>query len=108
MGHSDWVSPSTRALALLLGGDATGIHDARGEPVVDATLLVLLNADEAPTRFALPCREMGRWQLLVDTAAPRAEEEILPASADSRELPPATMAVLLLRTDAASEPHGAD
>ncbi|MDC0669543.1 glycogen debranching protein GlgX [Nannocystis radixulma] len=107
MGHSDWVSPSTRALALLLGGDATGIHDARGEPVVDATLLVLLNADEVPTRFALPCREMGRWQLLVDTAAPAAEEEILPASADSRELRPASMEVLLLRTDAASEPHSA-
>ena len=96
MGHGDWVSPSTRALALLLGGDATGLRDERGEPVSDATLLVLLNADEVPTSFALPCRDMGRWQRVVDTASPTAEEEILPASTESHELPPAAMAVLML------------
>src|SRR5690606_812552 len=67
MGHQDWVSPATRALALLLGGDATGLRDERGAPVTDSTLLVLLNADEVPIRFTLPCREMGQWTLLLDT-----------------------------------------
>ena len=52
-------------------GDAIDEVTARGEPVHDDTMLVLLNASELDVPFTLPQAGAGkRWQLELDTARP--------------------------------------
>ncbi len=69
MSGDDWSAP-TRAIGFLLGGDAIPGLDDQGEPVLDDTLLVLMNGERAPLRFRLPALEWGaRWELLFDTRA---------------------------------------
>jgi glycogen operon protein len=69
MTAEDWDRPS-RTLAFLLGGDAIPSVDERGDPIVDDTLLVLMNGERAPVRFRMPAFEWGaRWELLFDTRA---------------------------------------
>jgi glycogen operon protein len=71
MTDDDWVNPATRCFGLRLAGDAIGETDADGRPVVDDTMLVLLNAHHEPVSFVLPRHRRGvRWHLLVDTQAP--------------------------------------
>ena len=53
----------------------------RGEPIVDDTLLLILNAAEEPIEFALPNHEGRRWQLVFDTIS-----ETMAALAERREL----------------------
>ena len=68
MAADDWVHPRSRALGMLLGGDAIPAHDRFGERVVGDTLLVLINGSESPVDFTLPEVHVGeRWELLVDT-----------------------------------------
>ena len=44
--------------------------DERGEPIMDDTLLVLLNTGAETASFVLPDAHPGdRWEMLVDTAA---------------------------------------
>lgn len=92
MGIADWTAAATRALALLLGGDATGLHDAEGEPVVCETLLVLLSADDEPVPFALP--PAPRWEVLVDTRSASVTSVRLAEGQTTYALAPRTMAVL--------------
>jgi glycogen operon protein len=95
MTHADWTSPATRAFALLLGGDATGLHDAHGEAVVAESLLVLLNADEAPARFALPC-EGAAWEVVVDTRDASTAVRTLPKDQVTYDMVGRSIAVLRL------------
>jgi isoamylase len=107
MHQGDWTSPSTRALALLLGGDATGLTDAHGEPVVCESMLVLLNADDTPTSFTLP-GERAQWQVVVDTRSASTRVESLPEGQARYELIPRSMAVLRLAGEPiAVEPEAA-
>ena len=58
MTPADWQEPRRRCFGLMLAGE-------------DATLAVLLNADEWPHRFALPpCGGPAGWRILLDTADP--------------------------------------
>jgi glycogen operon protein len=66
---SDWQVPYARAVGMLLDGDRIRGRAADGTRVVDATLLVLLNAWWEALEFALPG---GEWSLLLDTADPGA------------------------------------
>jgi isoamylase len=90
----DWSRQQARALALLLPGAAAD------EPA--ATLLLLLNAADAPQAFALPrLSEPGAWRVLLDTAAeaaaaPRGLRD-LPRDSASLEVA-AHALVLLART----------
>jgi glycogen operon protein len=69
MTGKDWESPR-RAIAYLLGGDATLVLDDEGAPVVDDSLLVLINAAETKETFVLPALEWGSdWERVLDTAA---------------------------------------
>jgi glycogen operon protein len=75
MTGADWDGPK-RTIGFLLGGDAIPAVDDQGEPIVDDTLLVLMNGERTPTRFQLPAVEWGaRWELLFDTRA--AEQPIM-------------------------------
>ncbi|MFQ5846251.1 MAG: glycogen debranching protein GlgX [Candidatus Methylomirabilales bacterium] len=68
MGDEDWENSHTRCLGLRLAGDAIEEVDARGNRIVDDTLLILLNAYHEPIVFVLPIqRSKLRWELVLDT-----------------------------------------
>jgi glycogen operon protein len=71
MAEEDWHNGLTRCLGLRIAGDALDEVDARGEPVRDETLLLLLNAFWEPVPFVLPAHKAGvRWEVLLDTRTP--------------------------------------
>ncbi len=70
MTDADWHAPEARRLGVRLAGDV-GEMDDRGRPIVGDTMLLLFNADAEPATFVLPADGAeGRWEILVDTAAP--------------------------------------
>jgi glycogen operon protein len=71
MRGDDWRQVSAARIGVFLNGQAIPGPDARGDPVVDDSFLVLFNASEAPVPFTLPDDRWGRqWLLAVDTAVP--------------------------------------
>ncbi|MBI4611071.1 MAG: glycogen debranching protein GlgX [Candidatus Rokubacteria bacterium] len=72
MTEEDWNNPHTRCLGLRLSGDGIEEVDARGNPIVDDTLLILLNAHHEPLPFVLPAHRRGvRWEPALDTGTVR-------------------------------------
>ncbi|MCI0529266.1 MAG: glycogen debranching enzyme GlgX, partial [Nitrospira sp.] len=68
MTDEDWNNPEVRCLGLRLAGDAIEEVDARGNRIVDDTLLILLNAHYEPISFVLPAhRSKVWWELVLDT-----------------------------------------
>lgn len=68
MAHEDWIIPSRRTLAYLLGGDALTSRDPQGNRIVGDTLLVLINGYDSDVTFTLPPLEWGKsWEISVDT-----------------------------------------
>ncbi len=73
MSTADWSSPFARALGVLLNGEEIAGRAADGSRVVDARLLVLLNAWWDELDFSLPGEPAApAWSLLLDTADPEA------------------------------------
>jgi isoamylase len=69
MTDDDWNNGFARCLGLRLAGDAIEEVDARGNPILDDTLLILLNAHHEPVSFVLPAhRRKVRWQVVFDTS----------------------------------------
>ncbi|HYX91394.1 MAG TPA: glycogen debranching enzyme GlgX, partial [Myxococcaceae bacterium] len=69
MKREDWEKPDSRAIGMLLGGDAIPNPDDRGNRIVGDTLLVLMNAHHEPQTFTLPAVEWGKdWEIITDTA----------------------------------------
>jgi isoamylase len=56
-----------RTVGLRLAGSAISEPDDHGRPIVDDTLLMILNADETSTDFRLPADHGHSWELLIDT-----------------------------------------
>jgi isoamylase len=69
MSDEEWGAEAVRALGLRLAGSAISEPDEHGRPIVDDTLLLILNADEAPTEFRLPSDHGHQWELLIDTTS---------------------------------------
>ncbi len=68
MTHEDWHPPEVRTLGVQFAGDAIDERGPRGEPILDDTLLIILNADERPVDFSLPNHGAARrWELVLDT-----------------------------------------
>jgi glycogen operon protein len=68
MTDEDWNNGFARCLGLRLAGDAIEEVDARGNRIVDDTLLIVLNAHHEPVNFVLPAhRRKVRWELVFDT-----------------------------------------
>jgi glycogen operon protein len=68
MTDEDWENGFARSLGLRLAGDAIEEVDDRGNPIVDDTLLIVLNAHYEPIPFVLPAHRRGvRWELVFDT-----------------------------------------
>ncbi|MBX3324870.1 MAG: glycogen debranching protein GlgX [Nitrospira sp.] len=70
MTDKDWDAGYAKSLALRLAGDAIAETDEKGRPIIDDTLLILLNAHHTPLPFTLPAHKRGvRWRPLLDTSA---------------------------------------
>jgi len=68
MAASDWADPNVRTLGLLLSGEGLRQSDEVGEPTLDDTFYLLLNADDAPHEIVIPeGEEDAEWEVLVDT-----------------------------------------
>ena len=70
MTDEDWNSGFVKCLGVRLAGDLIGDVDERGEPVVDETALILLNAHHESITFTLPETRDGQiWERVLDTSA---------------------------------------
>jgi len=101
MTDEDWTSGYARSLAFRLAGDAIGEKDEKGNPIIDDTLLILLNAHHESLSFVLPAHKRGvRWQPILDTAetSDRKTKARLLRAGKEYALEARAMAVLLLRS----------
>ena len=113
MTEEDWRNPYARCLGMLLVGDAIEESDERGNPVLDDTMLVLLNAYWDRLSFVLPrsrpsspAPEAGaaeeRWEVVMDTRAAGGKLRCPPLPpGDSYEMEARSMALLRLRRNEA-------
>ncbi|WP_125777819.1 glycogen debranching protein GlgX [Antribacter gilvus] len=68
MDATDWQQRYARTVAVFLNGDAIPEKDSRGEPIVDDSFLLLLNAHSEDLDFTLPPGTYGeRWTVVLDT-----------------------------------------
>ncbi len=96
MADDTWSSPGVRCLGVRLNGDAIDELDERGERIVGATLVVLLNAGVDPIPFVLPSTAATeRWETLLDTADPWQPARVL-RGRERYQLQSRSMAVLRL------------
>ncbi len=71
MSDEDWESGFARSMAVFLNGDGIREPDARGERITDDSFFLLFNGHYEQLDFTLPdLGESGRWEVVVDTAAP--------------------------------------
>ncbi|MBI1832507.1 MAG: glycogen debranching protein GlgX, partial [Planctomycetes bacterium] len=75
MSDEAWNAGFVKSLGVRLAGDVIVERDEHGEPIVGDTLLLLLNAHHESITFALPVTKAEqRWQRLLDSNDPDAEE----------------------------------
>jgi isoamylase len=68
MRPHDWQEVQAQAFMVFLNGEAIGEADARGEPVVDDSFVIMFNASSAPVTFILPPPEFGTsWSCVLET-----------------------------------------
>jgi isoamylase len=71
MTDDTWTSPDVRCLGVRLNGDAIDEIDERGERIVGATLMILINGGADAIPFVVPPTAAAeRWEILTDTADP--------------------------------------
>ncbi len=75
MTDADWDAGFAKVLGVFLNGDEIPSKDARGQRVVDDSLLLLFSAYHEPIDFTIPSGPYGeQWELAFDTAEPMAAE----------------------------------
>jgi isoamylase len=68
MDQQDWDHSYARSVMVFLNGDAIPEGDRRGEPIVDDSFLLLLNAHHDVLDFTVPAAEYGEsWDVVLDT-----------------------------------------
>ena len=72
-----WQDPRARAVIACIDGSRDPDRDARGRPLLDDDLLVLINGYWEPLDFTVPPMD-ARWRLALDTAHPAAPEAPVP------------------------------
>jgi glycogen operon protein len=104
MTDETWNAHHVRCLGVRLSGDAIDESDERGGRIVDDTLLVLLNAQEATVPFTLPATPDDSWWVtLLDTAQPAVEHRRL-LGGDQYPLAPRSLTLLRLGRPRPSPP----
>ncbi|HEX9106774.1 MAG TPA: hypothetical protein VF832_06095, partial [Longimicrobiales bacterium] len=107
MTDEEWGAGWARALAMRLGGDALDETDPRtGEPLLDSTMLLLLNAAAEPVTFNLPpLPDDSDWEVLLDSELPDGDPSgRLLANGESCERGPRSLLLLCQRTDMEKAP----
>ncbi|HMN99469.1 MAG TPA: glycogen debranching protein GlgX [Miltoncostaeaceae bacterium] len=97
MSRRDWRDSELRHLGVFLNGEELPNPGPSGEPVVDDSFVLLINAGHEDVAFRLPARRFGnRWRQVISTAEPDAPEghRSWPARA---EVPLAARAMVLMR-----------
>jgi glycogen operon protein len=90
MTDEDWNTGYARTVAVFLNGKGIPDHDDLGEPVVDDSFLLLINAYHEQITFTLPDEDYGqRWETIIDTADPGLTAGREPAGAGSEQAVPA-------------------
>ncbi|MGH3585638.1 MAG: glycogen debranching protein GlgX, partial [Pseudonocardia sp.] len=70
MTEQDWDSGFGKCVTVFLNGHGMAENDTRGEPVIDDSFLLCLNAHYEDIDVTLPGSEYGsQWAVVVDTAA---------------------------------------
>ncbi|GLY89210.1 glycogen operon protein GlgX homolog [Actinoallomurus iriomotensis] len=67
MTDGDWQTGYAKAVTIFLNGDAITEPDRRGEPVQDASFLMLVNASDRDLTFTVPEAYRGLWTTVIDT-----------------------------------------
>ncbi|MFE6235586.1 glycogen debranching protein GlgX [Cellulosimicrobium sp. NPDC057862] len=68
MDQQDWDHAYARTVMVFLNGDAIPEQDRRGEPIVDDSFLLLLNAHSDALEFTVPPAAYGEeWDVVLDT-----------------------------------------
>jgi isoamylase len=69
MSPEAWATAYARSLTVFLNGSAIAEPDSRGEPIVDASFLIMFNASTGNITFTVPAADYGAdWQVAFDTA----------------------------------------
>ena len=97
MGDDEWGSHFVKTLGVLLCGDALDVRDWHGQPIKDATFLMLLNASHEAVDFTLPTQGAQRWTTILDTVEERGFLEEPTEHAGGETLPLAGRSFVLLR-----------
>jgi glycogen operon protein len=99
MTDAVWKIPHVRYLGVRLAGDDIDEVDDRGRPIVDDTLLLLLNAHDQAVIFHLPSDHRdGEWAVEFDTdQQDRRGRRFAPGSV--YDLRPRSLVVLVLTAD---------
>ena len=75
MSRRDWRQGDRRALGVFLNGEEIPSPSPTGDPVIDDSFVMLVNASHERTMFRLPPRRFGnRWRQVISTAEPEAPE----------------------------------
>jgi glycogen operon protein len=68
MSDEDWNASLARCMGVFLAGEMPGEVDKDGNPLIDSSLIILLNSSPDSIQFTLP--ESGaKWKVEVDTGA---------------------------------------
>jgi glycogen operon protein len=69
MDEAEWQAPDVSTLGVFLNGEEIPDQDRRGERIVDASFMLLLNGGGEPALFKLPGEPWAKeYELLADTA----------------------------------------
>lgn len=78
MSDDDWNAGFVKCLGVRLVGDLIDDVDERGEPIIDDTAMILLNAHHETIPFTLPETRLGQvWERVIDTHEPDPEPDPL-------------------------------
>ncbi len=83
--EAQWHDASQRTIGMYLDGRAERLRPAGGQPVPDATFLLVLHISPVPTSVVLPGRPWAQsWTVLLDTARETPLPDAAPAPASVR------------------------
>jgi isoamylase len=99
MSRRDWGDMGMRALGVFLNGEEIPSPNPRGEPVIDDSFVLLVNAGHQDVEFRMPARRFGnRWRQVLSTSEPEAPEGWRTHAARAHALVEARSLVLLRRS----------
>lgn len=82
MNPTDWHDPENRCLGLLLEGYGLDEMDDDGKPIIDKTLLIVVNAGSEDLPFVMPKHPLGNlWHVILDTTEAVAQHRWAPKAA---------------------------